>query len=480
MSPAPILLLPHCRPGLVLAAALALAALPGTRLGAQTWSVQRIGPPSGGASSLIPTGLNEQGHVVGWSQFFGSAPTLRSWIWTPQAGLTYLTPPPGQSLLRAMDVNDSDVIAGDGGYDTGVAWRYHDGVFDLLGVLPGGDTVSTAGGINALGVIAGASRNGSSILVPPSAFVATPAQPLLEIFATGTGTAINDAGQVVGYSAVNKAFRYTPGEGVQILGSVGTHDLNFAWAINAAGDVVGEAVESNSVHYEPIPFLYTAAGGMQEIGDFGGYSVAVSVNDARQVVGTYDPPNLPPAAWLWSAETGVKFLQSLVAPAEHLNLLKAARINDAGQILAEATDNQTGDHFVVILTPPVADVWSNLGFALAGGSGPPQLAGQGALVPGAHVSLSLTHALPNAPLLLVAGLSAVQLPFKGGVMVPAFQAPQGLIVPLATNGAGALTLAGTWSAAVPSGTTLYAQGWLPDAGAVAGFAASNAVSATAP
>ena len=65
-------------------------------------------------------------------------------------------------------------------------------------------------------------------------------------------------------------------------------------------------------------------------------------------------------------------------------------------------------------------------------------------------------------------------------MVPAFQAPQGLIVPLATNGAGALTLAGTWSAPVPSGTTLYVQGWLADAGAVAGFAASNAVSATAP
>jgi hypothetical protein len=54
MSPAPNLSPSRCRPGLLLAATLAFAALAAVPLRAQTWSVQRIGPPPGGASSLIP------------------------------------------------------------------------------------------------------------------------------------------------------------------------------------------------------------------------------------------------------------------------------------------------------------------------------------------------------------------------------------------------------------------------------------------
>src|SRR5262245_5964004 len=212
----------------VLRRTLAVLALAVPALHAQAWTVQRI-EPTPGASSMFGTGLNEAGHVVGWSQFFGGGPVLRSWIWTPETGLTWLTPPPGQSLLRAMDLNDADVIAGDGGYDTGFAWRWTEGSFDLLGVLPGGDTVSTAGGINQLSDIAGASRNGSSFLVPPSVFVSKPGLPLEELWGSGTGTDINDAGQVVGYTATNLAFRITPDSGLQLLGKLGSKDLTWAW-----------------------------------------------------------------------------------------------------------------------------------------------------------------------------------------------------------------------------------------------------------
>jgi probable HAF family extracellular repeat protein len=457
---------------------LALVASP--TLYGQAYSVQRIEQPAG-ASSLIGTGLNNQGHVVGWSQFFGAPPTLRSWIWTPETGLTYLTPPPGQSLLRAMDVNDSDVIAGDGGYDTGVAWRYTNGVFELLGVLPGGDTVSTAGGINASGDIAGASRFGSSFLVPPSAFVSKPGQTLQEVYSTGTGTAINSAGQVVGYSTINQAFRYTPGSGAQLLGPLGNYNLNFPWGINSAGDVVGEAVKSNSSFYEPLPFLYTNAGGMQKIGTFTGHAAAVSINDARQVVGNYFAPGLPfTYSWIWSAQTGVHYLKDMVAPAEHINILKAARINASGQILCQAVDNQSGDHVVAILTPVGAAAWTHLGFGLDGSFGQPLLNGQGALTPGATVSLTLSNALASAPMVLVVGLDAIHLPLKGGVLVPSFAPPQGLLLPLVTNASGGLQLASTWTAAIPSGSVLYAQAWLPDPAGSAGFAASNAVSVTSP
>src|SRR6185436_1582140 len=177
-------------------------------------------------------------------------------------------------------------------------------------------TVSTAGGINESGDIAGASRNGSSFLVPPSAFLSKPGQPLMEVFASGTGTYLNEVGQVVGYSSNNHAFRTTPGQPAQVFGPLGSHDLSFAWGINTAGDVVGEAVAALSVHYEPVPFLYTDAGGMQEIGNFGGYAAAVSINDARQVVGNYFAPGLPfTYSWVWSAQTGVHFLKDMISPA---------------------------------------------------------------------------------------------------------------------------------------------------------------------
>src|SRR5262249_57406119 len=62
--------------------------------------------------------------------------------------------------------------------------------------------------------------------------------------------------------------------------------------------------------------------------------------------------------------------------------------------------------------------FTDLGGLLAGVAGPPQLAGTGALVAGQLVRLKLTSAAPAAPVRLVLGLSAVNLPFKGGLLVP--------------------------------------------------------------
>jgi hypothetical protein len=63
--------------------------------------------------------------------------------------------------------------------------------------------------------------------------------------------------------------------------------------------------------------------------------------------------------------------------------------------------------------------WTNLGSALAGTHGAPQLAGDGLLCAGLPVTLSLSGALENSSVALIVGFSAVNLPFKGGVLVPA-------------------------------------------------------------
>src|SRR5262245_60580039 len=76
---------------------------------------------------------------------------------------------------------------------------------------------------------------------------------------------------------------------------------------------------------------------------------------------------------------------------------------------------------------PAGDPWTDLGQSLAGGSGAPLLTGSGSLAGGTTATLLLTNAKPSAPALLVVGLSPLNAPFKGGVMVPALTLTLNLI-----------------------------------------------------
>jgi hypothetical protein len=123
------------------------------------------------------------------------------------------------------------------------------------------------------------------------------------------------------------------------------------------------------------------------------------------------------------------------------------------------------------------DVFTTLGGALAGSNGLPQLAGKGTLVPGSPVSLTLSSALPNSTAALIVGLSAVDMPFKGGTLVPA---PDILITGLPVSGTGTLALASTWPAGLPAGLSLWFQEWIVDPAGPKGFAASNGLLAITP
>ncbi len=119
--------------------------------------------------------------------------------------------------------------------------------------------------------------------------------------------------------------------------------------------------------------------------------------------------------------------------------------------------------------------WSNLGLGLAGSLGVPQLAGSGTLVVGESVQLDLTHVPMQLPAFLIYSSLAWEAPFKGGVMVPA---PDN-VLPFNTFGGG-ITVGSLWPPGAPTGFVMTFQWWLPDPGGVAGWSASNAVSATAP
>ena len=118
----------------------------------------------------------------------------------------------------------------------------------------------------------------------------------------------------------------------------------------------------------------------------------------------------------------------------------------------------------------------DLGFALPGSNGYPVQIASGALTAGRAFSFRLLNGLPNAPATLVLGFSAAFIPHKGGVMVPS----PDLLFPFPMNGAGEVTIAGTWPGGVPSGATGYLQWWFKDAAGPTPKAASSGLRFTTP
>ena len=119
--------------------------------------------------------------------------------------------------------------------------------------------------------------------------------------------------------------------------------------------------------------------------------------------------------------------------------------------------------------------WIDLHHGLAGAGGEPQLSGVGTLEPGTAFKVTLAGAVPMTSSTLIAGLSAINAPFKGGVMVPALDL---VLFGLPTGAAGGFALSSTWPAVLPSGFQIYLQSWIADPTGPAGLTASNALLAT--
>lgn len=124
---------------------------------------------------------------------------------------------------------------------------------------------------------------------------------------------------------------------------------------------------------------------------------------------------------------------------------------------------------------PAGDPWTDLGQSLAGASGAPLLTGSGSLAGGTTATLLLSNAKPLAPTLLVVGLSALNAPFKGGVMVPQLTLTLNL-----STGAGGSIQSSSIMPNLPAGAQFWIQYWVQDATGPAGFTASNALLGTIP
>ena len=108
--------------------------------------------------------------------------------------------------------------------------------------------------------------------------------------------------------------------------------------------------------------------------------------------------------------------------------------------------------------------------------GLPQLAAGGELTAGSPVALEVVGARPSATLFLVVGLSELLAPLEGGILVPAAD----LVLVLATDADGGLSVGGTWPAGVPGGTTVSFQAWQPYPIPSTQYLATNGVTSMTP
>ena len=160
-----------------------------------------------------------------------------------------------------------------------------------------------------------------------------------------------------------------------------------------------------------------------------------------------------------------------LADATIVDELKVDWANGTSTVLTNVAVDQT-----LTVTPPEDDEWTRVGLGIGGSNGVPQLRGSGTPTAGNPVTLTLKSARPASPFYLLVSPTTLMAPFKGGTLVPS----TGLLLILATDGAGAFSITAPWAAGLPAGTQIWFQAWQQDPTGKLGWNSSNGLRATNP
>ncbi len=182
------------------------------------------------------------------------------------------------------------------------------------------------------------------------------------------------------------------------------------------------------------------------------------------------PPPDPPAL---SAILSVGLNAGGYGYASATNVVLGTLVIDLGGIFGTQTVTLKKVRIVGQLT--IHPAWYDLGYALAGSMGVPSFVGSGALAAGDPLTLTLSNAAPLAPTLFVVGLTQINVPFQGGVMVPSLN----VILYVATDATGGFVLPATWPTGIPANTSIYMQCWILNPTGTAVDGASNGLRAVA-
>ncbi|MGH2880350.1 MAG: hypothetical protein ACRDK4_12195, partial [Solirubrobacteraceae bacterium] len=322
-----------------------------------------LGALSGGTDSRA-LGESEDGQVVGWSYTdLGSRTAVHAFSWSRGSGMIDLnsTVSLGGKDTAASEVNDDGQIVG---YSftpderpNAYSWTQQLGLVDL-GTLTGGSE-SRATRVNGRGQVVGWADTTS--VQPGSdsgirhAFSWTQAGGMVDLGTFGgaasTAAAVNDNGQVIGYSDLAsgawRAFLWTRGGGMLDLGTLGG-TTSTAHAISNDGQVAGQ---STTAHNGPThAFSWTLATGMVDLGTLGGSgSVARGVSNNGQVVGYSETAGGATHAFSWTQGGGIVDLGTL--PGDSSSYAEA--VNDSGQVVGWSVNAAGHSHAVLWRLPTV-------------------------------------------------------------------------------------------------------------------------------
>jgi probable HAF family extracellular repeat protein len=316
---------------------------------AQAYSVAVVG------TTASPRAMDNNGNVAGVFQVSKQA---HAFLWSKTGGKKDLGTLGGDDS-GAYGINASGEVVGQanssaGAPDQAFLWTQSAGMIDL-GNLGGASSVANA--INAAGQVTGQSDIVGGFT---HAFFWSQSAGLVDV---GTlhggqqsgGNAINSAGEISGWANVgttDHAITWTQSGGLVDLGITASCGAT-AFGINDSGVVVGWYNNSTGCTFTAHGFSWTHAGGLKDLGVLSGgaYSFAYGVNSPGQIVGTGQSASLSPVALLWTADGAVHDLNTLISPKTPRILVAANAINDAGQIVVDATAKNGKGQYALILTP---------------------------------------------------------------------------------------------------------------------------------
>jgi probable HAF family extracellular repeat protein len=318
---------------------------------AQAYSVRTIGVAS-------PRAVDSNGHVAGVFQVSKTPPRAHAFLWSESGGIKDLGTLGGDDSA-AFGINASGEAVGQanssaGAPDQAFLWTSGAGMVDLGNL---GGASSAANAINASGQVAGQSDLSSGFT---HAFLWTKSGGLQDLGTLAGGqqsgaNAINSAGEIAGWANVGSnddAIIWTQSGGLVNLGITANCGAT-GFGINDSGEVVGWFNNSTGCGFNAHGFSWTHSGGPKDLGVLAGgqFSFAYGINSAGQIVGTGQSSNSSIVALLWTSDGTVHDLNTLISSKTPRTLVAANAINNAGQIVVDATAKTGKGNYALILTP---------------------------------------------------------------------------------------------------------------------------------
>lgn len=439
----------------------------------QTFSIIELqGPP--GSTGTYGMKINNHGVAVGGAEYANTG--THAVIWQAETPVDLNLSSGGWSSGQANGINDAGEVVGSlAKQGAGGGFTYSGGTLSLIPAparpLPG-SSFSEPYSVNSEGNIVGMANftinePGAGGQTSYSYYLpflysngAITTLPLLPGDTHGYAVAINDAGQIAGYSygatGTMNSVIYSSNGSMSVISPLPSGGMVGVLGLNNAGQAVGSAsVQGGARH----AFLYSA-GNTTDLGVPNGFnsSQAEAINDSGDIVGEAYYQNYGGASHAFLYSNGSwKDLNLTIPPDSGLVLKWASGINNQGQIVGTAT--LSGQDAAYVLTPTTPNSSLSAIANAASGLG-------GAISPGEFVTLYGSGLGPSAPVQsnsLARGLGGTRVFFNGVEAFLAYTSAGQInaLVPYGITGASqvevCVTTAGPECSANPLGASMSVQ-----------------------